>query len=269
VAITETGGRFDSTSAVAVLGSACSAAGLESEDAELLRLGENAIFRLRDSACVVRIGRNMSHWADATKEVAVSGWLAAHEYPAAKALGLPQPLEVDGHPVTFWEYIDGRNGARQDVEVLAELLRDLHSLKAPEDFQLPEQAVLDRVRPRIESSQVSDADKLGARPARSGCRRFKRSRRWPVTRTTSGTRRSRRGSLLECFPLRSPNERATPWTCCSRSTRRFSTASGRRRTNGSVSCSATSDRRVSPGRMDGKPSGNDLAGGPFCSVNDL
>ena len=100
---------------------------MESEDAELLRLGENAIFRLRDSACVVRIGRNMSHWADATKEVAVSGWLAAHEYPAAKALGLPQPLEVDGHPVTFWEHIDGRNGARQDVGVLAELLRDLHS----------------------------------------------------------------------------------------------------------------------------------------------
>lgn len=159
MAITETGGRFDSTSAVAVLGSACAAAGLESEDAELLRLGENAIFRLRDSACVVRIGRNMSHWADAAKEVAVSGWLAGHGYPAAKVLGLSQPLEVDGHPVTFWEHIDGRNGGRQDVGVLAELLRELHSLKAPEDFQLPEQAVLDRVRPRIESSQVSDADK--------------------------------------------------------------------------------------------------------------
>ncbi|PRY46617.1 phosphotransferase family protein [Umezawaea tangerina] len=159
MATKDTSGRFDSTSAVAVLVSACAAAGLESADAELLRLGENAIFRLPDSACVARIGRNMSHWADAAKEVAVSGWLTAHRYPAAKVLELPQPLEVDDHPVTFWEHIDGRNGARQDVGVLAELLRDLHSLKAPEGFQLPKRDVLDRARPRIESSQVSAADK--------------------------------------------------------------------------------------------------------------
>jgi transcriptional regulator with XRE-family HTH domain len=159
VATTDTNGRFDSTSAVAVLTSACTMAGLESEDAELLRLGENAIFRLRGSACVVRIGRNMSHWADATKEVAVSAWLTAHEYPAAEALELPQPLEVGGHPLTFWKHINGRNGARQDIGVLAELLRELHSLKAPEDFQLPERDVLDRVRPRIEWSQVPAADK--------------------------------------------------------------------------------------------------------------
>ncbi|MCS7484409.1 phosphotransferase [Umezawaea endophytica] len=159
MATTDTNGRFDSTSAVAVLAAACAAVDRDSDGAELLRLGENAIFRLRDSACVVRIGRNMSHWTDAAKEVAVSAWLVAHDFPAAEALELPQPLEVDGHPVTFWKHIHGRNGSRQDVGVLAELLRELHSLKAPEDFRLPERDVLDRVRPRIESSQVSAADK--------------------------------------------------------------------------------------------------------------
>jgi hypothetical protein len=92
-------------------------------------------------------------------EVAVSAWLTAHEYPAAEALECLSRWRLDGHPVTFWKHINGRNGARRDVGVLAELLRELHSLKAPENFQLPERDVLDRVRPRIESSQVPAADK--------------------------------------------------------------------------------------------------------------
>ena len=58
------------------------------DGAELLRLGENAIYRLADHETVVRIARNMDHWADAEKEVAVSRWLHQAGVPAARACDL-------------------------------------------------------------------------------------------------------------------------------------------------------------------------------------
>ena len=49
--------------------------------AELLRLGENAIYRLAQDAVVVRIARTMGYWDDACKEVDVARWLAANGIP--------------------------------------------------------------------------------------------------------------------------------------------------------------------------------------------
>ena len=106
---------FSAAAAEAILVAACELTGLESSDARLLRLGENALFHLPAQAVVVRIARTMDYWRDAVKEVSVSRWLASSQFPAARVHQVAQPIEVSGHPVTFWRFINGRNGGRADI----------------------------------------------------------------------------------------------------------------------------------------------------------
>jgi aminoglycoside phosphotransferase (APT) family kinase protein len=70
-----------------------------------------------------------------------------------------QPLFIDGYPVTFWCYIDGRPGERTDIEALGRLLRQLHSEPRPTTFDLPSVDTLDKVTGRIELAPVSADDK--------------------------------------------------------------------------------------------------------------
>jgi aminoglycoside phosphotransferase (APT) family kinase protein len=70
-----------------------------------------------------------------------------------------QPIEVSGHPVTFWQFIEGRNGSLSDIARLGALLRRLHKMPRPAAFELPGEDILGRVRRRIDSAPVSSADK--------------------------------------------------------------------------------------------------------------
>src|SRR4051812_34095276 len=129
--------------------SACRRLGLDSEGAELIRLGENALWRLRRHPTVVRIARLADYYDDAVKEVAVARWLAAAPFPAAAVVDLPQPQLVDGHPVTFWNWIDGRRAVAAEIRQLGIVLRKLHQLPPPAEFALPPERILDRVQGRV------------------------------------------------------------------------------------------------------------------------
>src|SRR5450755_498751 len=94
---------FTSAEALATLEEACLAVGLRHEGAELLRLGENAIFRLAHDPVVVRIARNLDVLADAEKEVAVARWLQDANLPATEPADYTQPIIARGRPVTFWK----------------------------------------------------------------------------------------------------------------------------------------------------------------------
>lgn len=154
-----TPGRFGADSAYRVLRNACNAAGLCADDAELMRLGENALFRISDRGGVVaRIARTMDYWSDVKNEVNVSRWLQSIEFPAATVIDIDQPIAVDGHPVTFWAFIPGRPGSNEDIATLGMVLRRLHALARPNDFSLPEEDILGRVRSRIESANISHED---------------------------------------------------------------------------------------------------------------
>ena len=150
---------FSAAVAEEVLVTACALAGLDGSGARLLRLGENALFHLPAEAVVVRIARSMDYWRDAAKEVSVSRWLASVQFPAARVRQVAQPIEVSGHPVTFWQFINGRNGSPADIARLGTLLRELHKMPRPTEFNLPDEDILGRVRRRIEKAPVSHADK--------------------------------------------------------------------------------------------------------------
>jgi Ser/Thr protein kinase RdoA (MazF antagonist) len=100
---------FTSSSVLPVLRAACAEAGFSADSAELLRLGENAIWRLADAPVVVRIARSSEHLDRVRKELCVARWLAGAGVPVVRVAEevTGQPRVVDGHPVTFWVLADG------------------------------------------------------------------------------------------------------------------------------------------------------------------
>ncbi len=74
--------EFSSPAVLPVLRKACEQAGLDSDHAELLRLGENAINQLAAAPVVVRIARSADRLRRVEKELCVARWLAAANVPA-------------------------------------------------------------------------------------------------------------------------------------------------------------------------------------------
>jgi len=151
--------QFSSGLAVDVLNRACQAVGLSASGARVLRLGDNALFHLPAASVVVRIARTLDYWADVVNEVNVARWLADQGFPAAEVVDIAQPIAIDEHPVTFWRFIQGRNGNRDDIETLGAVLRRLHGLPKPNSFSLPQENILGRVQARIEKTSVPVEDK--------------------------------------------------------------------------------------------------------------
>ncbi|MBF6302294.1 aminoglycoside phosphotransferase family protein [Nocardia amamiensis] len=144
-----------------VLISACRAAGLDPADAVMLRLGENMLYQLAAAPVVVRIARNLQHWDDASKEVTVANWLAAQRFPAAQTYSIgdrSQPIEIDGHPVTFWRLIPGRAADLHETGILGELLHQLHQLDRPAGLTLPAVQAFGHVPARLATAPIPAAD---------------------------------------------------------------------------------------------------------------
>ncbi|MFC7984269.1 aminoglycoside phosphotransferase family protein [Streptomyces sp. NPDC057336] len=154
------GEGFTSATTTRVMGEACRAAGLDGDGAELIRLGENALFRLVSSPVIVRIARGHEWLPTARKEVAVSRWLGGEGFSAARIVeDLEQPLSVDGYPVTFWHQIV--EGDRKPAYgELGAVLRDLHTLSVPTGLELPRFQPFDKQELRIDRAQIPEDDRL-------------------------------------------------------------------------------------------------------------
>ncbi|MEU8251849.1 aminoglycoside phosphotransferase family protein [Nonomuraea sp. NPDC048916] len=144
----------------AVLEAACLRAGLDPAGAELVQLGENAIYRLRGRfiARIARAGQAVA----ARREVQVARWLEDHDVTAVQALrDVAQPVEVDGRPVTWWhELPPHRHGTALQV---AHKLRRLHDLPLP-DFDIGRLDPFVRLPERIDgATTLTDADRTWMR----------------------------------------------------------------------------------------------------------
>ncbi len=101
--------EFSSSAILPTLRAACDQAGLSSVGAELLRLGQNAIYQLAAAPIVVRIARTADRLPRVENELCIAQWLDAAGVLAVRVLGeIDQPLLVDGHPISFWHTVTGR-----------------------------------------------------------------------------------------------------------------------------------------------------------------
>ena len=139
---------LDPTNARTALAEACHAAGLDPSGAELIRLGENAVFRLRAAPVIARVARSFERLPDAEREVRVARWLAAVDVPAIRPVDVAQPIEAAGRVVTLWESATDEEDYGSTAE-LGAVLRRLHSLEAPTDLALPPLRLFDRAVRRI------------------------------------------------------------------------------------------------------------------------
>ncbi|GLY04990.1 aminoglycoside phosphotransferase family protein [Actinoplanes sp. NBRC 101535] len=139
------------TPASDVLLTACRTLGVDSTGAELIRAAENTLYRL-PGGVVARITR-AGQFETARKEIRVSRWLQQEGIPVVEALpDLAQPIEVDGHAVTFWRELPAhREGSIQQV---ADVLHRIHALQPPPELQLPPLAPFVRLHQRIAEATV-------------------------------------------------------------------------------------------------------------------
>jgi aminoglycoside phosphotransferase (APT) family kinase protein len=138
------------------LDEACRAVGLDASTAELMRVGENTLFRLAGGV-VARVTRT-GQLAAAAKEVQVSGWLRSLGVPVVDALpNIDQPVAVDGRAVTFWRELPPHRFST--LAELADVLRRVHRLPPP-PFALPPVSPFVRQRERVtEAMSVADGDR--------------------------------------------------------------------------------------------------------------
>jgi aminoglycoside phosphotransferase len=150
---------FSAEETARTLVKACLAAGLDSQGAGLMRLGENALYRLSAVPVVVRIARTVDYLADVRTEVGVARWLESAAFPAVRLAGpAEQPIVVDGRVISFWELLPGREEYGTVAE-LATLLRQLHALEPPSWLELPALRPFRRVDRRIEHADLAEDDR--------------------------------------------------------------------------------------------------------------
>jgi thiamine kinase-like enzyme len=155
---------FTAEDTLQTLSLACEQVGLAWAGARLVRLGENAIYRL-PGQIVARIARTADYAPDAEKEVRVARWLEVQRFPAVRALPLHQPVVVDGRVMTFWVSVSDTESYGSTVEV-AELLVRLHAMVIPPSLGLEPLQPFARAERRIETNVwlgLSDRDFLRQR----------------------------------------------------------------------------------------------------------
>ncbi|GAA4863700.1 aminoglycoside phosphotransferase family protein [Saccharopolyspora cebuensis] len=146
-----------SAATVEVLRQVCDQVELDHREAELIRAGENTIYRL-PGGVVARITR-AGQTAAAQKELQVTRWLTSLGAPVVRPWGdLKAPVVVDDRAVTFWcELPPHEQGTTTDV---ARLVRELHSFELPTTLALPELAPFVHLAERIEgTSWLAPADR--------------------------------------------------------------------------------------------------------------
>jgi hypothetical protein len=116
--------------AAAAAAEAARQVGLDADDAALFRIRSAGLVRLERAGVMVRVER-ADQGAVALRQVQVARFLHHRGAPiAALATQHPQPLVVQGLPVTLWELLHPQPGELNAWE-LGALLRDLHDRAGP------------------------------------------------------------------------------------------------------------------------------------------
>ncbi|MEV4639816.1 phosphotransferase [Actinoplanes sp. NPDC049548] len=133
--------------------------GLASTPAELVRLGSNAIVRLPEGV-IGRVGRDSS-WAETSeREVRLAATLLDAGVPCVRPWRVPQPVAVEGHPVTFWAEVTG-SGGPPTIGELGSVLSVLH--RAEIEVDLPTLDPWGHIPERVEQAPIQEQQRHALR----------------------------------------------------------------------------------------------------------
>ncbi|MGW4328836.1 phosphotransferase [Nocardia sp. NPDC004573] len=135
-----------------ILRAACVSVGIDASDAEPIEV--QGVYRLH-GGIVVRIGGRGQKLAIG-REVAVAQWLESCGVPAARVVpDIPQPVVVDGRPVTFWQELPPHHPGEPGE--VARALAQLHQLPLP-GFELRRMSPLAGMADAIDAARTVTED---------------------------------------------------------------------------------------------------------------
>ncbi|MEU0979174.1 aminoglycoside phosphotransferase family protein [Streptomyces griseus] len=149
-------GGYDGPEVRAILARACTAAGLNGSNPQLLRGHTNAVILLEDDGVVVKIARRGTPPAHVSRTVQAVRHLMRLGIPTAPLHPVEQPILVDQHAVTIWTYLP-QSGRPISAEELARPLRALHALDVP-PLELPAHDNVRAIRRSLSAISALGAD---------------------------------------------------------------------------------------------------------------
>ncbi|WBB72610.1 aminoglycoside phosphotransferase family protein [Micromonospora sp. WMMD1128] len=124
-------GRFSQEVMTRAMREIAAGLGVPTEDAQLLRLTNNAVFALPHAGIVIRVARTHRLRERVTKVVRLARWFADIDAPTIRlAPEVVQPVEVGGLTASVWTYVP-ENASAPTVEDLGSTLRRFHALGSP------------------------------------------------------------------------------------------------------------------------------------------
>ena len=153
--------RFTDAQLQRGLAAIADAAGLDPAHAQLIKVTNNAVWRLTTTPTVVRMATTPVLLHRTPTVIAAADWLATHAAPAVRLTDLPQPIRAtDSHGIawtaTTW-HAETPTGPVPTGRDLGRLLRIVHSLPPPAD-PLPAWEPLEDVRRRLADAEALPDD---------------------------------------------------------------------------------------------------------------
>ncbi|MDT0530378.1 phosphotransferase [Micromonospora sp. DSM 115977] len=148
--------RFSEEAMTAAMRQIATILDVPADDAQLLRLTNNAVFALPRSGIVIRIARTHRLRDRVTKVVQLARWFAEMNAPTVRlAPGVEQPIEVGDLVASIWTYVQPQSPT-PFVEDLGLALRAFHDLEVP-PFPLPVWDPIEDARRRLADAEGLDS----------------------------------------------------------------------------------------------------------------
>ena len=153
------GGRFTEAAMTAAMHKIAAHLGMSSDDAQLLRLTNNAVFALPTAGAVIRITRSHVLHDRVQKVARLADWFTTVDAPTIRPYrGYTQPVEADGLLATIWDYVPP-TPQKPSVDDLGRVLRRFHTLGTP-PFDMPAWDPVSDARRRLTDAEaLDDADR--------------------------------------------------------------------------------------------------------------
>ena len=149
--------RFDDAQLRRGLAAIAEAADFDPTGAQLIKVTNNAVWRLATTPTVVRLATTPALLHRTPTVIAAARWLAAHHVPAVRLTDLPQPTTATDNTGFVWTattwHAETPTDAAPTGRDLGQLIRTVHSLPPPAD-PLPAWKPLEDIRRRLTDAEA-------------------------------------------------------------------------------------------------------------------